>query len=139
MEPRAASVWFHCKVKSVLPWKIVVDLFFYNIYFFKKNQKQNNQHCVTRYVISMVYTLTDHSFRPISARKDSISPCIDVPPPSETGIQSVIVKSVIVRLLTVNPLLSPLGGLFISSPFEERLNRDDGFIEFRNNDGISSS
>ena len=98
-------------------------VFFYNIYFFKKNQKQNNRHCVTCYVISMVYTLIDHSFRPISARKDSISLCTDVPPPSETGIQSVIVKSVIVRLLTVNPLLSPLGAYL----FQAHLRR--GLIE----------
>ena len=28
--------------------------------------------------------------------------------------------------ITVNPLLSPPGGLFISSPFEGRLNRDGG-------------
>ena len=110
VEHGAAGEWFHCKVKSVLPWKIVVDLFFYNniYFFFEKKQKQNNRHCVTCYVISMVYSLIDHSFRPISARKDSVT---DVPPPSETGIQSIIVKSVIVRLITVNPLLSPPGGL----------------------------
>ena len=136
-EPRACG--FTAKLRVYYHGKLWSICFFYNIYFFKKNQKQNNRHCVTCYVISMVYTLIDHSFRPISARKDSISLCTDVPPPSETGIQSVIVKSVIVRLLTVNPLLSPLGGLFISSPFEERLNRDDRLIEFRNNDGISSS
>ena len=29
---------------------------------------------------------------------------------------------------TVNPLLSPPGGLFISSPFEGGLNRDGGLI-----------
>ena len=42
----------------------------YNIYFFRKNQKQNNheQHCVTCYVISMVYTLIDHSSQPISTQ-----------------------------------------------------------------------
>ena len=38
-----------------------------NIYFFlRKNQKENNRHCVTCYVISMVYTLIDHSSQPIS-------------------------------------------------------------------------
>ena len=35
--------------------------------------------------------------------------------------------------LTVNSLLSPHGGLFISSPFE-----GEGLIYFRKNDGISS-
>ena len=35
---------------------------------FTKNQKQNNWHCVACFVISMVYTLIDHSSRPISAR-----------------------------------------------------------------------
>ena len=34
---------------------------------FTKNQKQNNRHYVTRYVISMIYTLTDHNSRPINA------------------------------------------------------------------------
>ena len=47
----------------------VVDLFFYsNSFFFTKNQKQNNRHCVTYYVISMVHNLIDHSSRPISVR-----------------------------------------------------------------------
>ena len=32
----------------------------------RKNQKENNRHCVTCYVISMVYTLIDHSSQPIS-------------------------------------------------------------------------
>ena len=32
----------------------------------RKNQKENNRHCVTCYVISMVYTLIDHSSHPIS-------------------------------------------------------------------------
>ena len=42
---------------------------FYNIiYFFTKNQKQNNRLCVTCYVISMVFILIDHSSRPINAR-----------------------------------------------------------------------
>ena len=36
---------------------------------FTKNQKQNNRHYVTCYVISMIYTLTDHNSRPISARE----------------------------------------------------------------------
>ena len=43
-------------------------VFYNNIYFFTKNQKQNNRHCVTCYVISVVYTLINHSSRPISAR-----------------------------------------------------------------------
>ena len=80
VEPQAAGEWFHCKVSNIFifyfyglqecrTWKIVVDLFFYNnIYFSAKNQKQNNRHYVTYYVISMVYTLIDHSSRPISAR-----------------------------------------------------------------------
>ena len=50
--------------KSVQHGKILVDLFFtITFIFFTKNQKQNNWHCVTCYVISMVY-----SSRPISAR-----------------------------------------------------------------------
>ena len=35
---------------------------------FMKNQNKNNPHCVTCYVISMDYTLTDHGSRPFSAR-----------------------------------------------------------------------
>ena len=35
---------------------------------FMKNQNQNNRHCLTCYVISMVYTLIDHGSRPFSAR-----------------------------------------------------------------------
>ena len=35
-------------------------------------------------------------------------------------------KMPMTRNHTVNPLLSPLGGLFISSPFEAGLNRDGG-------------
>ena len=47
----------------------MVDLFFYNnIYVITKNQKQNNRQCVICHVISMVFTLTDHSSRPMSAR-----------------------------------------------------------------------
>ena len=47
----------------------MVDLFFYNnIYVITKNQKQNNRECVICHVNSMVYTLTDHSSRPMSAR-----------------------------------------------------------------------
>ena len=46
----------------------VVDLFFTVIVFFTKNQTQNNRHCVTYYVISMVHNLIDHSCRPISVR-----------------------------------------------------------------------
>ena len=40
---------------------------YYNTYLLTKNQKRNNRYCVTCYVISMVYTLIDHSSRPISA------------------------------------------------------------------------
>ena len=43
-------------------------VFYNNTFFFAKNQKQNNRHYVTYYIISMVYTLIDHSSRPISAR-----------------------------------------------------------------------
>ena len=35
---------------------------------FMKNQNQNDRHCLTCYVISMVYTLIDHGSRPFSAR-----------------------------------------------------------------------
>ena len=35
---------------------------------FTKNQKRNNRHYVTCYVISMIYTLTDHNSRPINAK-----------------------------------------------------------------------
>ena len=36
----------------------MVDLFFtITFIFFKKNQKQNNRHCVTCFVISIAYTL----------------------------------------------------------------------------------
>ena len=44
-------------------------VFYSNIYIFTKNRKQSNRHCVTCYVISMVYTLIDHSSRPISVRE----------------------------------------------------------------------
>ena len=43
-------------------------VFYNNIYFFMKNQKQNNWHCVTCYVISMDYTVINHSSRPIRTR-----------------------------------------------------------------------
>ena len=43
-------------------------VFYNNSNLFTKNQKQNNRHFVTCYVISMVYTFIDHSSRPISAR-----------------------------------------------------------------------
>ena len=43
-------------------------VFYNNIYVITKNQKQNNRQCVICHVISMVYTLTDHSSRPMSAR-----------------------------------------------------------------------
>ena len=42
-------------------------VFYSNIYFITKNQKQNNRHCVTCYVISVVYTLINQS-----AREDSL-------------------------------------------------------------------
>ena len=49
--------------------EIVVDLFFtITVIFFTKKQKENKLHCVTCYVISMVYTVIDRSSRPISAR-----------------------------------------------------------------------
>ena len=38
-------------------------VFYNDIYYFTKNQKQNNRHCVRSYIISMVYTLPDHSSR----------------------------------------------------------------------------
>ena len=44
------------------------SIFFYHGYFYTKDQKQENQHCVTCYVISMVCTVIDHSCRPISAQ-----------------------------------------------------------------------
>ena len=39
-------------------------VFYNNIYFFTKNQKQNNRHCLTCYIVSMVYPLIDLSSRP---------------------------------------------------------------------------
>ena len=42
-------------------------LFFTITFIFTKNQKQNNRHRMS-YVISMVYTLIDHSSRPIIVR-----------------------------------------------------------------------
>ena len=49
-------------------------VFYSNIWgFFYEKPKTNNQHCVTCYVISMVYTLIDHSYGP--AREDSFSYC----------------------------------------------------------------
>ena len=122
VEHGAAGEWFHCKVKSVLPWKIVVDLFFYNnIYFFKKNQKQNNRHCVTCYVISMVYTLIDHSFRPISACKDSIT---DVPP-SLRNWDSINYCKIGYRSFTYRKsVIKPPGGAYL---FQAHLRR--GLIE----------
>ena len=48
---------------------IVVDLFFaITFIFLTKNQKQKDQHCVTCFVISIIYTLIDHSSQPISIR-----------------------------------------------------------------------
>ena len=43
--------------KSVDHRKLWSTVLYNNIYFSTKNQKQNNRHCVTCYVISMVYTL----------------------------------------------------------------------------------
>ena len=54
--------------KSVDHGKLWSNLFFTITFIFTKNQKQNNRHCVTCYVISVVYTLINHSCRPISAR-----------------------------------------------------------------------
>ena len=54
--------------KSVDHGKLWSNLFFTITFIFTKNQKQNNRHYVTCYVISMGYTLIDHSSRPISAR-----------------------------------------------------------------------
>ena len=54
--------------KSVVHGKLWLICFLQNINFFTKNQKQNNRHCMTCNVISMIYTLIDHSSRPISAR-----------------------------------------------------------------------
>ena len=54
--------------KSVDHGKLWSIVFYNNIFFFKKNQKQNNRHSVTCYVISIAYTLIDHCSRPISAR-----------------------------------------------------------------------
>ena len=51
------QAWLHCKA-----------FFYNNINFFYEKQKQNNRHCVTGYVISMIYTLIDYSSRPISPR-----------------------------------------------------------------------
>ena len=42
--------------------------FFLPWLFLYKRPKQENQHCVTCYVISMVCTVIDHSCRPISAQ-----------------------------------------------------------------------
>ena len=55
--------------KSVDHGKLWSIGFYNNIFFFfTKNQKQNNRHWETCYVICTVYTLIDHSSRPISAR-----------------------------------------------------------------------
>ena len=50
-------------------------VFYNNIFFFltKNHTKQTNRHCLTCYVISMVYALMDHSSQ--SAREDSLSYC----------------------------------------------------------------
>ena len=42
----------------------MVDLFFYNNIYFKFPAKFLGKSCMTCYVISIVYTLTDHSSRP---------------------------------------------------------------------------
>ena len=50
--------WDLVRLWSMLRSKIV----------FMKNQNENNRHCLTCYVISMVFTLIDHGSRPFSAR-----------------------------------------------------------------------
>ena len=65
-----AKFWTFYGIISIVygkPWKVGIDLFFTITFIFMKNQKQNNRHCII-YVISMVYTLIDHSSRPISVR-----------------------------------------------------------------------
>ena len=59
--------------KSVDHGKLWSIGFYNNIYFFTKNQQQNNRHCEICYVISIIYTLIDHSSKPISASEDSLS------------------------------------------------------------------
>ena len=86
VEPREAGERSHCKVvniydvisivyESVGHGKLWFFLFFTITFVFfyenldTKNKKTNKHgHCVTCYVISMVYTLTDHSSRPTNAR-----------------------------------------------------------------------
>ena len=53
----------------------MIDLFFTITFFFHERPKTKNQHCLTCYVIFMIYTLIDHSSRPISAREDSFRYC----------------------------------------------------------------
>ena len=51
------QAWLYCKA-----------FFTITFIFFTKNKNKNNRHCVTGYVISMIYTLIDYSSRPISPR-----------------------------------------------------------------------
>ena len=49
-------------------WLYCEAFFTITFIFFYEKQKQNNRHCVTGYIISMIYTLIDYSSRPISPR-----------------------------------------------------------------------
>ena len=103
VEPRSAGEWFHCKVLNILwrhfyIWSRKVSpiencgrfVFYNNIfYFFTKNQKQNNRHCVTFNVISMVYLTTIPRARMGS---ESIARATDSEAISARGI-IVLVKS----------------------------------------------
>ena len=42
-------------------------VFYNNIYISEKPKTKQPAHCLTCYIISMVYTLIDHSSQPISA------------------------------------------------------------------------
>ena len=66
-----ASFLWPIRVKTVENCGLFVV--YNNIYFFARNQRQNSRHCVTCYVISMVYTLMDHSSQ--SVLEDSHSYC----------------------------------------------------------------
>ena len=85
---------------------------FYNIiYFFTKNQKESNLHFVTCYVISMVYTLTDHSSRPINARGLALSYCKAANQLSGKSVEcSLQVTNAILKL--INPWLKHLNIYF---------------------------
>ena len=85
---------------------------FYNIiYFFTKNQKQNNRLCVTCYVISMVFTLIDHSSRPINVRGVALSYCKAAIQLRGKSVEcSLRVTNAILKL--INPLFTTLNYLF---------------------------